>query len=140
MVDDNRVNQRVLKIMIQRSHVGDSLHMVQAFNGQEAVERYSEAVAAHMPFHLILMDCQMPVMNGFEATHAIRKLEAEARLAQGIPIVAVTANALPEQIEECLQCGMQDVLVKPFTRQQITQLLSHFLTPSPSDILEEGRT
>gem|GEM_PF-661004 len=96
-----------------------------AANGQEAVQKWREA-----DFDLIFMDCRMPVMDGYEATQRIRQAEARAQRAgrrTAIPIVALTANATPEDRELCEQAGMNDVITKPFKREQLYQSIQHWL-------------
>ena len=100
--------------------------VVVAVNGARAVEQFAAET-----FDLVLMDCEMPVMDGFEAARRIREFEAEAA-AQGdeakrIPIVALTAHALAEIRENCLRSGMDDFLVKPFDELQIADVLLRWI-------------
>ena len=85
------------------------MHCVRAVNGQDCLQRIEQA--APDEFDAILMDMQMPVMNGLEATAAIRKLDSET--AKHIPIIALTANAYHEDIQKCLAAGMNAHLSKP---------------------------
>lgn len=112
MAEDNAINQRVGKIILQRA----------GFN-IDVVSDGSEAVEAHRlrPYDLILMDCQMPIMDGFEASRAIRELDR----AQPI-IIAVTANALVGEREKCLAAGMNDYLSKPFQADQLISLVKRW--------------
>ena len=83
-------------------------------------------------FDLILMDCEMPVMDGFDATTRIRQIERSRggdAEASRTPIVALTAHALAEVRERCLEAGMDDFLVKPFDERQMTAMLGRWLTP-----------
>jgi CheY-like chemotaxis protein len=92
-------------------------------NGREAVAAFESDA-----YHIILMDCQMPEMDGFEATKAIRSLEKNQDSATPIPIIALTANAFPSDRERCLAVGMNDYLAKPFTIDQLKQKLEIYLS------------
>jgi two-component system, sensor histidine kinase and response regulator len=117
LAEDNPVNQEVASVMLQRLGVATKI----ATNGQEAVE-----LIQFDNFDLVLMDCQMPIMDGFEATHRIREREKALGLP-AIPIVALTANAISGDREYCLAQGMDDYLSKPFSQQQLHELLSRWL-------------
>jgi CheY-like chemotaxis protein len=80
-------------------------------------------------FDLVLMDCQMPVMDGLEATREIRRLEAGLR---HIPIVALTADAMKEVEEKCRAAGMDDYLSKPIDRAKLEACLARFLSGTPA--------
>ena len=95
-----------------------------AVNGREALEKFKPGF-----YHAILMDCNMPELDGHEATAAIRHLELEAKVAHPVRIIAVTANALTGERERFLAAGMDDYLPKPFTSQQLFQAL---LAASPT--------
>jgi len=105
VADDNAINRRVAGLILKAA--GFTVDM--AANG-------TEAVAAHTsrPYDLILMDSQMPVMDGFEATRCIRQLDQQQPV-----IIAITANALTGERERCLSRGMDDYLSKPFTAEQL---------------------
>ena len=120
VVEDNTVNQKVATRMLQRMGCNVSV----AANGQEAI-----AMIADMPFDIVLMDCQMPVMDGFEATREIRSRDASW---SRIPIVAMTANAMSGDRERCIAAGMDDYLSKPVRPDGLLEILSRFL-PSGSD-------
>ncbi len=89
-----------------------------AVNGREAVEKFSPGKC-----DAILMDCNMPELDGFGATAAIRKIEAEKQVARRVRIIALTANALAGERERCLAAGMDDYISKPFTTQQLYHAL-----------------
>ncbi len=102
VVEDNAVNQRLAVRMLEKMQILPDL----ASNGLEAVELFQLR-----PYDLILMDCQMPEMDGYEATREIRRLEAAG--TTHVNIVALTAVALSGSRERCLACGMDDLIVKP---------------------------
>ncbi|MHB1015535.1 MAG: response regulator [Desulfurivibrionaceae bacterium] len=108
IAEDNPVNQKLLRLMLEmHGH-----HVQMTADGKEAVAVFqSEAV------DLILMDVQMPGMNGFEATAIIRELEKNS--GKHVPIIAVTAHVLPGYKEECLNAGMDNYLAKPFRMQEL---------------------
>ena len=118
LVEDNPINREVA--MERLKLLGCTVDA--AVNGREAVER-----TRRHNYDLILMDCQMPEMDGFDATRAIRLDEARQPMKTGrIPIVALTANALNGDRENCLAAGMDDYLAKPFNREQLGAILSHW--------------
>ena len=116
VVDDNPVNQEVTRLMLERSgHRVDT-----ADNGAEAVE------AVHRSrYDAVLMDCQMPVMDGFEATRVIR-----ARPGRRLPIIAMTASAMAADIARCAAAGMDDHVAKPVRWQQLTDTLDRWMVPA----------
>lgn len=114
VVEDNKVNQKVTIAMLGK--LGIEYDLVE--NGLEAVEACKSTV-----YSLILMDCQMPVMDGFEATREIQKMAALDNRSPGT-IVALTANALQGDAERCLAAGMDDYMSKPFTLASLTKVLS----------------
>ncbi len=116
VVDDTEINQKVAVRTL--SHQGISADV--ASNGLEAL-----AALEQRHYDLILMDCHMPEMDGYQATAHIRELPAE-RQGQ-IPIIALTADALQENIEKCLGAGMNDYLGKPFKPQELRDKLAHWL-------------
>ena len=105
VVEDNEINMEIAQFY--REEAGAKVE--KAWNGQEAVALSSQNPAGR--FDAILMDMQMPVMNGLEATAAIRKLDSET--AKHIPIIALIANAYHEDIQKCLAAGMNAHLSKP---------------------------
>jgi len=109
MAEDNLINQRVGKLILQRA--GFSIDV--AADGAETLEAHKK-----QPYDIVLMDCQMPHMDGFEASLEIRKLP----LPQPV-IIAVTANALVGERERCLKAGMDDYLSKPFQGEQLVAVV-----------------
>jgi two-component system sensor histidine kinase/response regulator len=125
VVEDNAVNQEVASGFLES--IG--CRVVTASNGRVALRLCTQET-----FDLILMDCEMPLMDGLEATRRIREMEAMAAGLPGAtpkrtPIVAVTAHALGEVRDRCLQAGMDDFLVKPFDDRQVAEALQRWLPP-----------
>jgi two-component system sensor histidine kinase/response regulator len=118
VAEDNPVNQAVATAMLDSLGVSSSL----AENGRVAIERLSQE-----SFDLVLMDCQMPEMDGFAATREIRSQQLAGLLRHPLPIVALTANAVDGDRERCLAAGMDDYLSKPFTAQSLSSMLVRWL-------------
>ena len=119
LAEDNLVNQKIAMRLLEKAGLNADL----AKNGREAVEAVQK-----VSYDLILMDCQMPEMDGFEATAAIRKLEEATR--KHTPIVALTANAMTGDRERCLDCGMDDYVSKPFDVKALQRLITEWLEPT----------
>lgn len=117
LADDNPTNRRVVQLIMEATRA----RMSEATNGQEALEAYRKA-----PFDLILMDMQMPVMDGISAVQAIRKHEKETGQTP-TPIIMLTANAMPEHVTSSLDAGADAHLAKPFNVTQLLEL-THRLT------------
>jgi two-component system sensor histidine kinase/response regulator len=117
VVDDNSIN---LKVALKMLNVY-GLNTGTATNGQEAVQMLSTK-----PFDLVLMDIQMPIMDGYEATARIRDPNSSVR-AHDIPIIAMTANAMKGDKEKCLQAGMEDYISKPIDPNELQSLLDKWL-------------
>jgi PAS domain S-box-containing protein len=122
LVEDNPVNQRVAQRILQKMSVQVSV----ANNGAEALERL-----AALQFDAVLMDCQMPVMDGFTATRRIRESERARADGGRVPIIALTANVMSEDRERCIEAGMDAHLGKPIDATQLANCLERFLTASP---------
>ena len=122
LAEDNGVNQVVARNMLKA--LGCELLIVP--NGQEALDAVQRA-----HYDIVLMDCQMPVLDGYDATRAIRALEAGAggQALRRIPIVALTANALVGDADLCRAAGMDDHLAKPYTRKQLGSMLARWVAP-----------
>jgi signal transduction histidine kinase/CheY-like chemotaxis protein len=117
IVEDNPVN-RLIALQMLRSL---QLEVVEAENGAEALEQLE-----HHAVGLVMMDIQMPVMDGYAATQRIREREAALGLPR-LPIVALTANAFEEDVAQALAAGMDDHLAKPYTRAQMREVLATWL-------------
>ncbi len=120
LVEDNPVNQDVALTMLE--FMGCQVETV--YDGRQALR-----ALARTTYDLVLMDCQMPEMDGFEATKVIRAQEAAApsTTRSRLPIIALTANAMLEDRERCLAAGMDDYLSKPFSQEALRQVLSRWL-------------
>ncbi|MCO7525500.1 response regulator [Pseudomonas asiatica] len=114
LVEDNPVNQLVAKGMLVK--LGCQVQL--ATQGAEALELLEQD-----EFDLVLMDCNMPVMDGYEASRRIR----QSGRWPDLPIVALTANAMPEERERCRAAGMNDYLAKPFRREELLALVEHWV-------------
>jgi len=121
IAEDNPINQRVAVILL--SKLGYSTDV--AADGAEAVE-----MVGKRRYDAVLMDCQMPVMDGFEATKAIRAMGSPV---SQVPIIAVTANALAGQREKCIEAGMNDYIPKPINKDVLENMLRTYI-PSPASV------
>jgi signal transduction histidine kinase/ActR/RegA family two-component response regulator len=119
LVEDNPANMRVTRALLETL----GCEVVAAENGRQAVAHYQAD-----RFDLVLMDCQMPEMDGYEATRAIRRIEATT--AAHTPIVALTAHAMEGSRETSLAAGMDDQLTKPLTMAALTAMLLAWLVPA----------
>ena len=114
LVEDNMVNQVVASAMLKKL----GLIVLVANNGQEALD----IMNTNSDIKLVLMDCQMPVMDGYEATRSIRSGEA-GKAYQNIPVIALTANALTGDREKCIAAGMNDFLTKPIVQENLREAI-----------------
>ena len=140
MVDDQQVNQQLAMLRLQGwGHRVDVVN-----NGKEAIESVRQ-----IPYDLIFMDCQMPEMDGYEATSEIRRLEASHRKhlsmseihesSGRIPIIAMTANAMAGDREKCLNVGMDDYLAKPIKPTQLADVLVKWLPKNDEvEVVQSG--
>ena len=124
VAEDHPFNRRLCQLMLDNF----GARAEWAVNGREAVEKFSPGNC-----DAILMDCNMPELDGFEATAAIRKIEAEKKVARPVRIIALTANALVGERERCLAAGMDDYISKPFTTEQLFNALLAAVPPAAGD-------
>eukprot|EP00762_Andalucia_godoyi_P005767 ANDGO_06436.mRNA.1 Histidine kinase 2 len=144
LVEDNPVNQKVALLMLKRiGYVGDD-HIIVAENGEEAISKLRQE-SSTFAFDVILMDCQMPVMDGFAATREIRLFErrhgpfslaSDENVTIGVPIIAMTAHALKGDRERCLTAGMDDYLSKPVDAKKLECLLKKYDTALRESLVE----
>ena len=121
LVEDNQVNQAVALAMLSKAGYRADV----AANGREALEAL-ERIA----YNLVLMDCQMPDMDGFEATRKLRSPDSTA-LNRNVPVIAMTANAMSGDRERCMASGMDDYLSKPVKPRELAQMLEKWLLRGP---------
>ncbi len=117
LVEDNFSNQQIIILYIKN----EVQKIEVAFNGKEALDKFGKA-----KYDLILMDVQMPIMDGFKATQKIREIEKSS--GTHTPIIAVTANAFPEDKEKCLTVGMDDYISKPFQPEDLIKKIKQHLS------------
>jgi PAS domain S-box-containing protein len=132
LAEDNEVNQRIALRILEKS----GYRAVAVNNGRAAVESITSAMLAGESYDLVLMDVQMPEMDGFEATNAIRTLEGELHHT---PIIAMTANAMAGDRERCLAAGMDDYISKPVSLSQLRIMLDKWIR-SDAQTSEQDRT
>ncbi|MEO8921577.1 MAG: ATP-binding protein [Caldimonas sp.] len=118
LVEDNDLNVMLASQMLQ----AHGLEVIVAENGAEALTSFQS-----MQFNVVLMDCQMPVLDGYSATLAIRSMEAS--YGTRVPIIALTANALIGDRERCLEAGMDDYLAKPYSESALKSIIAKWLAP-----------
>ena len=119
LVEDNDLNLEIAKFLLEQENV----KVFTAVNGQEAVDKFRESEVGY--YDIILMDIQMPVMNGLDATRAIRKMDRPDALA--VPVIAMSANAFEEDIEMSLKAGLNAYLVKPLDGKKMAETMKKYL-------------
>jgi len=120
LAEDGRENQLLIKTLLAKA--GASVTVVP--DGQRAVEEAMGALSAGKPYDVILMDMQMPVLDGYGATSKLRQLGYRR------PIVALTAHAMDGDRERCVSAGCDDYLTKPVDRAKLTAVVAHFASRS----------
>lgn len=121
VVDDNEINQKVAQGFLASLNIESDV----ASNGKEAVERLTAK-----SFSFILMDAEMPVMDGLTATNVIRNMEGGG---QNIPIIAMTAHATDSDLDQCREAGMNDILCKPINRDDLQEIVRKWGEAKPRD-------
>ncbi len=129
LVEDNTTNQLVIKHQLKI--LGYAVEI--ADDGEQGLEMWQTR-----RFNLVLTDCHMPVMDGFELTDAIREAEKQSGSAH-VPIIAITANALQGEAERCLKCGMDDYLSKPVELKRLSHTLDRWMPSTPSATTQGAR-
>ncbi|MCR4932620.1 MAG: response regulator [Lachnospiraceae bacterium] len=119
LVEDNEINAEIAMLVLQ--DMGFKVDWVS--NGAEAVENFGISETGY--YSLVVMDIMMPVMDGLEATKLIRRLDRDD--AKSVPIVAITANAFPEDKEASYQNGVTTFVTKPYGKQQLQQVIETLL-------------
>ncbi|WP_299129593.1 response regulator [uncultured Vibrio sp.] len=122
LVEDNEINQELATELLE----GQQIKVTIAENGQQAIDLYQQAIADENPFDGILMDCQMPIMDGYEATEHIRNEIKDTQT----PIIAMTANVMERDKEKALNCGMSDIIAKPIDVGSMFATLANWVSPS----------
>jgi CheY-like chemotaxis protein len=117
IVEDNELNAKFASAILKRLKYNVDL----ATDGKMGVEKFLEN-----DYDLILMDIQMPVMNGLQATGEIRKYEKQMETENPIPIIAITAFAFEHDKQNCLDAGMDDYLTKPYRPQELIDIIKKF--------------
>ena len=120
IVDDIATNRKLLK---QTLRALKDYEIIEAANGLEAIERYKEDAP-----DLILMDINMPEMDGFTATRIIRRKQVQARNGEHMPIIAMTAGVMIDDREACLSGGMDDFVAKPFRQADLEKVLRRWFS------------
>ncbi len=127
LCEDNEVNTKVALMILKRLNIDADV----AENGQEAINKF-----LHIKYDMILMDCMMPIVDGYQATAEIRKIEKENKLAP-TTIIALTANATEDDKKKCLNAGMDDFITKPIKRELVEDRVNSWMaknkliTPAP---------
>ncbi len=131
VAEDNPANQRVVQLQLQK--LGYIAQVVG--NGREAVEAIKLVMRTPGRYALVIMDCQMPEMDGFEATRMIRKFEAPT--GDHTPVIAMTANAMQGDQEACMAAGMDDYISKPVNMGRLAEVLNLWM-PVPPELSDTG--
>ncbi|MDA1053371.1 MAG: ATP-binding protein [Planctomycetota bacterium] len=128
LAEDNSTNQLFAREVLTQA----GMQCDCVVNGEEAL-----VAVRFQPYDLVLMDCQMPKMDGFEATRSIRRMERDGELDGHLPIIALTANAINGDRERCVEAGMDDYLSKPFEPRQLLSLIAQLFRSDSASTAEE---
>ncbi|KAK9463167.1 uncharacterized protein V1516DRAFT_690041 [Lipomyces oligophaga] len=123
VVEDNLINQKIAINILKKF----SFQVEAAENGQEALRALEQRLQIGEPFDLVLMDCQMPLMDGYEATRRVRQ-HFDTRISE-VPVIAMTANAVTGDREKCLEAGMSDYLPKPVKKNLLGEVIAKWVGP-----------
>lgn len=136
IAEDNPINQKIAVSFVQKLGFKSEAYS----DGKQAVDALRRRSKEGVPFHLVLMDVQMPVLDGYEATRTIRKDEDPA--VRGVLVIAMTASAIRGDREKCLEAGMNNYLAKPVRAAVLKAMLEEYLSQPPKAIanLEETAT
>ncbi len=118
LIEDNLLNQKVVIYYLNKL----DCFVTAVKNGYEALDKIKTE-----KFDLILMDIMLPGINGYDTTRKIREYETELKVEKRIPIIALTANTYDNDREKCMEAGMNDYLEKPFTSEQLQQIVLKFI-------------
>ena len=118
LAEDNVVNQKVAARVLEKEGFAVDV----ASDGRQAVDAWRRGT-----YDMILMDCQMPQLDGYEATREIRREERETGAVRRIPIIALTAHAMKGAADDCRRAGMDDYLTKPLDREQLRRCLKQHM-------------
>lgn len=132
VAEDHDINQALILAMCERAGLDADI----AENGRQAIRMVRRAAYIGKPYALVLMDMQMPDVDGIEATRQLRKTGFDA---ERLPIVALTANAFPEDVERCLKAGMQAHLTKPIAFDRLLSTVSRWVRQQQPDAAEQSR-
>lgn len=122
LVEDNDLNMEIARFILEKA----GMNVTAAWNGQEAVEKFGNS--PEFKYDIILMDVMMPIMDGLDATRAIRSMDRID--AHKIPIFAMTANAFQDDIQRSIDAGMNEHLSKPLQEDEILRTISHYMKPA----------
>lgn len=130
LVDDTELNREVAMMMLEDY----GLDIDVAVNGKDALEKYST-----VPYALVLMDCYMPIMDGFESAKSIRRYEQEQK-KEHTPIVAITASVTKASWQQCVDAGMDHFISKPISKKELDLSIQRFLGQSKGEEMMEEQT